>query len=435
MELRRRALASALRARGLRPPLRSLVRAAALLLLLFAGGPSGADPAPDPDSSRLHLVGRRDAAGVTPAAPGVTPAAPGVTPAAPGVTPAAPGVTPAAPGVTSAAPGVTSAAPGVTPAAPGVTSAAPGVTSAAPKSTELKLYSSCGSSIRNSSSDPTAMTLRWPWVVSVQANDTHVCAGSIITLQWVVVAAHCVAQQNFIYSVLVGSTVMGSWHPNVYSMSVAQVLLNPRFRLRRYWSWIGRDNDIALLKLHAAIKYKNDLPENLWSSKSSGLEHSLMGGNSGVQCLGAVEGHPGKLPQFQSIQEKQVMILDNEDCDQFYHIISRIPSMVQVINSYMFCAKDTSRNSFCYEESGEPMSCLVDKTWYLVGLVSWGPGCEKNEAPPIYLHIPSYRQWIMDCINGPDALPPGIGQVAAAAPRPYTPAFPPSHPNSGRKDN
>lgn len=31
----------------------------------------------------------------------------------------------------------------------------------------------------------------WPWVVSIQRNRTHHCAGSLLTSRWAVTAAHC----------------------------------------------------------------------------------------------------------------------------------------------------------------------------------------------------------------------------------------------------
>lgn len=56
------------------------------------------------------------------------------------------------------------------------------------------------------------------------------------------------------------------------------------------------------------------------------------------------------------------------------------------------------------ETSGEPLACPVESTWYLVGMVSWGPGCKKSKPPPIYLQISSYQHWIWERVNG-QALP------------------------------
>lgn len=226
----------------------------------------------------------------------------------------------------------------------------------------------------------------------------------------------------------------------------------------------------------------------------------------------------GIWPQFQTIQEKGVTILNSKACDKIYHKISKVPKMVRIVDSKMVCAEDFDREQFCYvstsllalsppgalarsgvgvqggqaqrggmgdqrerwemkvgeeeevgwrtplrevswvwtsrapvsyvtpwvggvgavgemwcevtvlvlelgrislwphlaplillvsrlspqEISGEPLACSVDTMWYLVGLVSWGPGCSKSEAPPIYLQVTSYQRWIWERVSGQD---------------------------------
>ncbi|XP_012626507.2 putative threonine protease PRSS50 [Microcebus murinus] len=257
---------------------------------------------------------------------------------------------------------------------------------------------SCGFSYE---SDPTlrhpeAMARRWPWMVSVRANGTHICAGTIIASRWVLTVAHCMIQHDVFYSVRAGSPWIDQVTQTTSDIRVLQVIVNRRYRGRRYWSWVGKENDICLLKLERVLQYNS----YVWPICLPGLDYAL---KENAVCTVTGWGLPktdGLWPQFRTIQEKEVTILNNKECDDFYHRFSKIPSLIPIINSKMICAKDISREEFCYEMSGEPLVCSTESTWYLVGMVSWGPGCKKSLAPPIYVYISSYQRWIWDRLNG-----------------------------------
>ncbi|XP_022354335.1 probable threonine protease PRSS50 [Enhydra lutris kenyoni] len=269
-------------------------------------------------------------------------------------------------------------------------------------STGHNSFLSCGSSQEKDPTlrDPEAMARRWPWMVSVQANGTHICAGTLIASRWVLTVAHCLILQNVTYSVRVGSPRIDQKSPTTSDVPVYQVILNKRYRPHRYWSWVGRAHDIALLKLTWPLKYN----KYVWPICLPGLDFEV---KDGSLCTVTGWGHPkfdGMWPQFLSIQEKGVTILNNKDCDKLYHKVSKVPSLVRVVDSQMVCAEDLDRERFCYEISGEPLACSVDDTWYLVGLVTWGPGCGRSEAPPIYLQVTAYQHWIWEQVSG-QALP------------------------------
>lgn len=57
----------------------------------------------------------------------------------------------------------------------------------------LSSSSACGISKERDPTlrDPEAMVRRWPWMVSVRANGSHICAGTLISSRWVLTVAHC----------------------------------------------------------------------------------------------------------------------------------------------------------------------------------------------------------------------------------------------------
>ncbi|KAK2490711.1 hypothetical protein MC885_000260 [Smutsia gigantea] len=251
--------------------------------------------------------------------------------------------------------------------------------------------------------DPEAMAWQWPWMVSVQANGTHICAGTVIASQWVLTVAQCLIQCDVTYSVRVGSPWINQKAQTTSDIPALLVIVNSQHQSRRYWSWVGWANDIALLKLEWPVQYNR----YVWPICLPGLDYEVKYHSICTVTGWGLPRVEGVWPQFRTIQEKEVTILNSTECDNFYHRFARIPSMVRIVSSQMICAEDFDREQFCYQEiSSEPLACPVESTWYLVGMVSWGPGCKKSEAPPIYLQISSYKHWIWERIHGQALLAP-----------------------------
>ena len=65
--------------------------------------------------------------------------------------------------------------------------------------------------------------------------------------------------------------------------------------------------------------------------------------------------------------EKEVTILNSTECDSLYRRFSKIPSLIQIINSQMICAKDVDREKFCYVSISRPCSFASKGTWPELG--------------------------------------------------------------------
>ncbi|KAM4821395.1 putative threonine protease PRSS50 [Thomomys bottae] len=257
---------------------------------------------------------------------------------------------------------------------------------------------SCGHSFERDTTlrDPEAMAKRWPWMVSVRANGTHVCAGILISSQWVLTVAYCLTEPDMNYTVRVGSPWLDEVTEKTVDMQVLQVIVNKRYQSERYWSWVGRANNIGLLKVQHMFKYN----DHVWPICLPGLEFEVEDKSVCVVTGWGYSRAEGVWPQFRTIQEREVVILNSRKCEDFYHRSARIPSLVRIITPRMICVSDINREDFCYETTGEPLACNSDDSWYLVGLMSWGAGCKKSDAPPIFLKVSAYQSWIWDRLSG-----------------------------------
>ncbi|RWS26634.1 serine protease 55-like protein, partial [Leptotrombidium deliense] len=90
----------------------------------------------------------------------------------------------------------------------------------------------------------------FPWLVSVQRDGAHFCAGSIISPMWILTATHCYKDheseiENL--SVVTGATD----YRNGDKYTVKEVITHESFQFVHY------SNDVALLHLTSPIKYKS----------------------------------------------------------------------------------------------------------------------------------------------------------------------------------
>lgn len=78
-------------------------------------------------------------------------------------------------------------------------------------------------------------------------------------------------RDDVIYSVRVGSPWINQTAQTTSDVPVRRLIVNSRFQSRRYWSWVGKANNIGLLQLERSLKYS----EYVWPICLPGLDYEL----------------------------------------------------------------------------------------------------------------------------------------------------------------
>jgi trypsin len=260
----------------------------------------------------------------------------------------------------------------------------------------------------------------WPWQVVLIVDGDEYCGGSILELDVIVTAAHCTEGLDARdIDVEAGSVQLRGADAQV--RPVASIVEHEDYDPGTL------HNDIALLVLDEPLQ-SSDLVAPVALPSPTAEDDRTDGGDPAVVTgFGATDEDATQTSRV--LLEGAVEIIDDESCIDDY---GEGPDGITA--DRMLCAGlEEGGVDACFGDSGGPLVVPADaerSSWFLVGIVSWGDGCGRRDAPTVYTEVGAHLDWLADhgasTVEGDrfasdgGARIPALGTVGKAGPYPST---------------
>uniref|UniRef100_A0A8C5NX23 Serine protease 55 n=1 Tax=Jaculus jaculus TaxID=51337 RepID=A0A8C5NX23_JACJA len=217
----------------------------------------------------------------------------------------------------------------------------------------------------------------FPWQVSIQVNNVHLCGGAILSAWWILTAAHCFYPGKLSptdLNVVVGTNDLTS--PSLNIKKVTSIVMHKDFEK------FTMDNDIALLLLGSPISSSDlEVPICMPPKTSPSKWHECWVAGWGLT------NSDDKKSMKTDLMKAPMVITGWEECLKVF------PSLTK----NMLCAGyENESYDACQGDSGGPLACTTrpGSKWYQVGIISWGRSCGMKYTPGIYTVLANYILWI-----------------------------------------
>ncbi|XP_032401130.1 transmembrane protease serine 4a isoform X1 [Xiphophorus hellerii] len=216
----------------------------------------------------------------------------------------------------------------------------------------------------------------YPWQVSLQ-NGGHRCGGSLVSSRWIVTAAHCFSGNKELsrWTVMSGETYLTT----LGGSSVDKIIIHDQY------DEASSDYDLAMMRLSSPISVGDKRKPVCLPPKDLLLPDKAPVVVSGWGLL----RENGKIST--TLQKANIEMIDRNTCSSIY---------ATMLSQRMVCAGNLKGGvDSCQGDSGGPLVYLSASQWYLVGVVSWGDGCARENRPGVYSNVDNMLNWIYAAIE------------------------------------
>ncbi|MGX9576713.1 serine protease [Mesorhizobium sp. f-mel] len=216
-----------------------------------------------------------------------------------------------------------------------------------------------------------------PWQVALHVNGRFQCGGSVIAENWIVTAAHCLADETD--DVKVKIKVGSDNYDGGVSIEATNFVVHEDYNPKTC------EHDVALVRVDSTQ------PAAVIPLATASTQIAI-GENLTVTGWGNTQER--KESQSNQLRKGTVPYVDNKTCNAR-------ESYNGAILAGMMCAGSASGGTdACQGDSGGPLTKGNNpENAILVGIVSSGKGCGRALKYGVYTRVSSEREWIMNVMS------------------------------------
>ncbi|XP_061187597.1 uncharacterized protein LOC133195693 [Saccostrea echinata] len=251
----------------------------------------------------------------------------------------------------------------------------------------------------SSGSAVTTETTAWHVILRENIEDKTFCGGTLISNKWLITAAHCFAHYSNEFKRPLKRTnidlILGTNKCNGeggIKRRIKQFITYPDFAKKAIY-----DNDIALVEMDDPVNFTDkiqalclkpkDMIEDIFLTQRVGRRVGRV-----IGC-GQIYENIKETPE--QIHDVYVPTINRKKCED-----ANIGN--GNFTDSMFCAgyERALFGDACYGDSGGSLSMRLSDShpWVLVGVVSWGVGCDRPKHYGYYTNVGKFYDWIQGLI-------------------------------------